>query len=176
MLQLSAEMDRPVALAAAETDGELSSPNVAGSSRGYFELLPDEGTDGGGGSRQRQHQSSAPPWPRLSRHELSAAKGTAHQPPLRPNSSLSRKPRRMRICSDCRAEPKTVNPGADASLCAEGNMSRRDSPSSCLIRRSLSGKHSEFSLVLGRRPQSVSGCAAQLSRSFINRYRVHPYR
>ena len=52
-----AEMDRPVALAAAETDGETS-PNVAGSSRGYFELLPDEGTDGCGGSRQRQHQSS----------------------------------------------------------------------------------------------------------------------
>src|SRR5580693_10812442 len=67
-------MDRPVALAAAKTDGETS-PNVAGSSRGYFELLPDEGTDGGGGSRQRQHQSSAPPWPRLSRHELSAAEG-----------------------------------------------------------------------------------------------------
>ena len=71
---LSTEMDRPVALAAAKTDGETS-PNVAGSSRGYFELLPDEGTDGGGGSRQRQHQSSAPPWPRLSRHELSAAEG-----------------------------------------------------------------------------------------------------
>jgi hypothetical protein len=38
---LPAEMDRPVALAAAETDGETS-PDVAGSSRGYFELLPDE--------------------------------------------------------------------------------------------------------------------------------------
>jgi Transposase/Helix-turn-helix domain of transposase family ISL3/zinc-finger of transposase IS204/IS1001/IS1096/IS1165 len=68
---LSAEMDRPVALAAAETHGETS-PNVAGSSRGDLELLPDEGTDGGGGSRQRQHQSSAPSRPRLSRHELSA--------------------------------------------------------------------------------------------------------
>ena len=31
---------------------------------GIFEQLPDEGTYEGGGSRQRQHQSSAPPWPR----------------------------------------------------------------------------------------------------------------
>src|ERR1700733_6188805 len=69
-------MDRPVALAAAETDGETS-PHVAGSSRGYFELLPDEGTDGCSGSRQRQYQSSATPRSRLSRHELSAAEGAA---------------------------------------------------------------------------------------------------
>src|SRR3984957_7956629 len=69
-------MDRAVALAAVKTDGETS-PNVAGSSRGYFELLPDEGTDGCGRSRQWQHQSSAPPRPRLSRHELSAAEGAA---------------------------------------------------------------------------------------------------
>src|SRR5580693_5353162 len=73
---LPTEMDRSVALAAAETHGETSR-HVAGSSRGHFELLPDEGTNGCGGSRQRQHQSSAPPRPRLSRHELSAAEGAA---------------------------------------------------------------------------------------------------
>ena len=42
---IPAGLDRCVALAAAETDGETSS-NVVGSSRGHFELLPDEGTDG----------------------------------------------------------------------------------------------------------------------------------
>src|ERR1700683_4432206 len=73
---LSAEMDRPVALAAAETHGEASR-HVAGSSRGHLELLPDEGTDGCGRSRQRQHQSSAPSRPWLSRHELPAAEGAA---------------------------------------------------------------------------------------------------
>ena len=73
---LPAEMDRSVALAAAETHGETSR-HVAGASRGHFELLPDEGTNGCGGSRQRQHQSSAPPRPRLSRHELPAAEGAA---------------------------------------------------------------------------------------------------
>src|ERR1700684_4726855 len=86
-------MDRPVALAAAKTDGETS-PNVAGSSRGYFELLPDEGADGGVGSRQRQHQSSAPPWPRLSRHELSAAEG----------ATLGRHKDRIRRFSESRVE------------------------------------------------------------------------
>src|ERR1700722_5981454 len=69
-------MDRPVALAAAETDGETSR-HVAGSSPGHLELLPDEGTDGGGGSRQRQHQKSASSRPWLSRHELPAAEGAA---------------------------------------------------------------------------------------------------
>jgi transposase len=44
---------------------------------GILNDCTDESTDGGGGSRQRQHQSSAPPWPRLSRHELSAAEGAA---------------------------------------------------------------------------------------------------
>src|ERR1700723_3633679 len=67
-------MDRPVALAAAETDGETSR-HVAGSSPGHLELLPDEGTDGCGGSRQRQHQKSASSRPWLSRHELPAAEG-----------------------------------------------------------------------------------------------------
>src|SRR6266581_7030290 len=86
-------MDRPVALAAAETHGETS-PHVAGSSRGYFELLPDEGTDGCGGSRQRQHQSSAPTRPRLSRHELSAAEGAA----------LGRHKDRIRRFSESRVE------------------------------------------------------------------------
>jgi hypothetical protein len=42
---LPAELDRCVALAAAETDGETS-PHVVGSSRGHFELLSNEGTDG----------------------------------------------------------------------------------------------------------------------------------
>ena len=42
---LPAELDRPVALAAAETDGETG-PHVAGSSRGHLELLPDEGPMG----------------------------------------------------------------------------------------------------------------------------------
>ena len=42
---LPAELDRPVTLAATETDGEAS-PHVAGSSRRHLELLPDEGTDG----------------------------------------------------------------------------------------------------------------------------------
>src|SRR6202022_2813990 len=42
---LPTELDRSVALAAAEADGETSS-HVAGSSRGHLELLPDEGTDG----------------------------------------------------------------------------------------------------------------------------------
>src|ERR1700722_18641103 len=69
-------MDRPVALAAAETDGETSR-HVAGSSPGHLELLPDEGTDGCGGSRQRQHQKSASSRPWLSRHELPAAEGAA---------------------------------------------------------------------------------------------------
>jgi hypothetical protein len=86
-------MDRPVALAAAETDGDTS-PNVAGSSRGYFELLPDEGTDGCGGSRQRQHQSSAPSRPWLSRPELSAAEGAA----------LGRHKDRIRRFSESRVE------------------------------------------------------------------------
>jgi hypothetical protein len=45
MLRLPAELDRPVALAASETDGETTHV-VAGSSRGHLELLPDEGTDG----------------------------------------------------------------------------------------------------------------------------------
>src|SRR3984885_15668082 len=78
-------MDRPVALAAAETDGQTS-PNVTGSSRWHLELLSDEGTDGCGGSVQREHQSSVTPRPRLSRHELSAAEGTAlgsHQDRIR---------------------------------------------------------------------------------------------
>src|ERR1700679_643121 len=78
-------MDRPIALAAAEADGETSS-NVTGSSRWHLELLSDEGTDGCGGSGQWQHQSSAPPRPRLSRHERSAAEGTAfgsHQDRIR---------------------------------------------------------------------------------------------
>src|SRR6266478_5334172 len=43
----------------------------------HLELLPDEGTDGSGRSRQRQHQSSAPTWPWLPRHELSVAEGAA---------------------------------------------------------------------------------------------------
>ena len=73
---LLAELDRPVALAAAETDGETS-PHVTGSSRGHLELLPDEGTDGSDRSRQRQHQSSAPTWPWLPRHELSVAECAA---------------------------------------------------------------------------------------------------
>src|SRR3984885_1672641 len=78
-------MDRPVALAAAETDGQTS-PNVTGSSRWHLELLSDEGTDGCGGSVQREHQSSVTPRPRLSRHELSAAEGAAlgrHQDRIR---------------------------------------------------------------------------------------------
>src|SRR3984885_7693122 len=78
-------MDRPVALAAAETDGQTS-PNVTGSSRWHLELLSDEGTDGCGGSVQREHQNSVTPRPRLSRHELSAAEGTAlgsHQDRIR---------------------------------------------------------------------------------------------
>src|SRR6202046_5623503 len=82
---LLTEMDRPVALAAIKADGETG-PNVTGSSRWHLELLSDEGTDGCGGSGQRQHQSSAPPRPRLSRHELSAAEGTAfgsHQDRIR---------------------------------------------------------------------------------------------
>ena len=43
---LPAELDRPVALAAAETDGETC-PHVTGSSRGHLELLPDESSNGG---------------------------------------------------------------------------------------------------------------------------------
>jgi hypothetical protein len=42
---LPTELDRPVALAAAETDGETS-PHVAGSSPGHLALLPDQGADG----------------------------------------------------------------------------------------------------------------------------------
>jgi len=44
---------------------------------GILKLLPDEGTDGSDRSRQRQHQSSAPTWPWLPRHELSVAEGAA---------------------------------------------------------------------------------------------------
>jgi hypothetical protein len=62
VLRYLAELDRPVALAAAETDGETS-PHVAGSSRGHPELGPDEGTDGSDRSGQWQHQSFAPTWP-----------------------------------------------------------------------------------------------------------------
>jgi hypothetical protein len=43
---IAAELDRCVALAAPETDGETGS-NVVGSSRGHLELLPDEGYSGG---------------------------------------------------------------------------------------------------------------------------------
>ena len=45
MLRYFAELDRPVALAAVEADGETSG-HVAGSSRRHLELLPDQSTAG----------------------------------------------------------------------------------------------------------------------------------
>jgi transposase len=46
-------------LAATETDGETSQ-HVAQSSRGHFEPQPDEGTDGRGGSHQRNIKALLP--------------------------------------------------------------------------------------------------------------------
>src|SRR5262249_42689280 len=73
---VSEELDRPVALAAAEAYGEAG-PDVARSPGGDLELLSNQGADGRGGGGKWKHQSPATKRTWLSRPQLSAAEGTA---------------------------------------------------------------------------------------------------
>src|ERR1035438_10953 len=73
---LPAELDRPVALAAAQAHGETGA-DAAAPSGGNLELLPDQSPPGCSGSDQWKHQSPIASWSRLSRSRLLAAEGAA---------------------------------------------------------------------------------------------------
>src|ERR1039457_4723795 len=70
-------MDRSTPLAATATLSEAGW-DIAGSSPGNSELLPDEGTPGCRRSREREHQVPAAPRPRLSEPALSTVEGATH--------------------------------------------------------------------------------------------------
>ena len=78
------KLDRAVALAAAEADGEVGT-DVARSPGGDLELLPNQSAAGGGAGGKWKHQGTAAARTWLSRSQLFAAPGTTaggHQDPI----------------------------------------------------------------------------------------------
>src|SRR5450432_4370776 len=74
--QLPAEVDGSTKVAAAEAVREARRYAVETRGR-HRELLPDQGPDGCGGSRQRQHPNADQPRARLQEPPLPAAQGQA---------------------------------------------------------------------------------------------------